>query len=274
VEDYLARCKKGMTAQEVRWIVEDFRRAGLGEAEGGLIAGIAGILLKPYQEEGVYPALSQKDKAAVESQAFSLGHRQREWYGAVMAHALQLDENQRIELRANFARMLNDDRSKIAGIWSEWEKETGIAGALPYYSLGVQGLIGDLAVADYWVKSESYAPWELITLTDEQLAITRYDEITRERKRLGEGEGREDDRQNWMELLSTRSEDELTLEIPKLIEDVGAVLRFTEEQKFPQDGEDLLRIAQALHPAQLKLFLLLNPDLATDLVDELDKLGE
>ena len=36
VEDYLARCKKGMTAQEVRWIVEDFQRAGLDEEAGSL----------------------------------------------------------------------------------------------------------------------------------------------------------------------------------------------------------------------------------------------
>ena len=111
----------------------------------------------------------------------------------------------------------------------------------------------------------------MVQLTKEQQSLTRYHDVTSERQRRGANDHDEEDRRDWMELLSTRSEDELKLEIPQLIEDVGAVLRFTEEQKFPQDDENLLLTAQAMHPAQLRLFVLLNPDLVIELGDALEK---
>lgn len=285
VEDYLARCKKGMTAQEVRWIVEDFQRAGLGEGPESL-AGELDAILEPLVDVKTTKDLEQlrlSEKAAglLEEKCLKLARLQQQWYGAALAEGLRLSFQQRKELVENRERFVRDRSSgfldfEAAGILADHG-----SGAIPYFLRG--RLMAGFRESDilfpesgllepsYWIQEEECAPWEMIDLSTEQQQVTRYLEVMSERQRRGAKDRDDDHRRDWMELLSTRSEHELNLEIPRLIEDVGAVLRFTEDQKFPQDPENLLSIAQAMHPAQLKLFVLLNPDLVIELSDAVEK---
>ncbi len=284
VEDYLARCKKGMTAQEVRWIVEDFQRAGLDEGPGSL-ADELNVILSPLVDVNDTAKLDElqihgETAALLKVKGLKLARLQQQWYASAVADGLRLTPLQQEELALNRERFIQE---RISG-FLDLEEAPWLANyghwTIPYFfrdnlagRSGMDILFPETGLLEpgYWIRGEECAPWEMVQLTKEQQSLTRCHEVTSERQRRGANDHDEEDRRDWMELLSTRSEDELKLEIPQLIEAVGAVLRFTEEQKFPQDDENLLLTAQAMHPAQLRLFVLLNPDLVIELGDALEK---
>lgn len=284
VEDYLARCKRGMTAQEVRWIVEDFQKAGLGEGPGSL-ADELNAILSPLVDLNDTAKLDElqipvETAALLELKGLKLARLQQQWYASALTDGLRLTPLQQEELALNRGRFVQE---RISG-FLDLEEAPWLANyghlTIPYFfrdnlagRSGIDVLFPETGLLEpgYWIRGEEGAPWEMVQLTEEQQSLTRYLEVTSERQRRGAKDQDKEDRRNWMELLSTRSEDELKLEIPQLVEDVGAVLRFTEDQKFPQDDENLLSVVQAMHPAQLKLFVLLNPDLAIELGDALEK---
>ena len=284
VEDYLARCKKGMTAQEVRWIVEDFQSAGLDEGSGSL-ADELNAILSPLVDVNDTAKLDElqihgETAALLKVKGLKLARLQQQWYASAVADGLRLTQLQQEELALNRERFVQERISAFLDLEeAPWLANYGHR-TIPYFfrdnlagRSGIDILFPETGLLEpgYWIRGEECAPWEMVQLTKEQQSLTRYHDVTSERQRRGANDHDEEDRRDWMELLSTRSEDELKLEIPQLIEDVGAVLRFTEEQKFPQDDENLLLTAQAMHPAQLRLFVLLNPDLVIELGDALEK---
>ena len=284
VEDYLARCKKGMTAQEVRWIVEDFQSAGLDEGSGNL-ADELNAILSPLVDVNDTAKLDElqihgETAALLKVKGLKLARLQQQWYASAVADGLRLTQLQQEELALNRERFVQERISAFLDLEeAPWLANYGHR-TIPYFfrdnlagRSGIDILFPETGLLEpgYWIRGEECAPWEMVQLTKEQQSLTRYHDVTSERQRRGANDHDEEDRRDWMELLSTRSEDELKLEIPQLIEDVGAVLRFTEEQKFPQDDENLLLTAQAMHPAQLRLFVLLNPDLVIELGDALEK---
>ena len=185
VEDYLARCKKGMTAQEVRWIVEDFQKAGLGEEAGSLSAMIGELIGPPYSTNE-FPKLSPDQKSRLLVLLEELGRRQRDWYASTLIDGLRFDRTQVAEVVKPLRQLMSDDLAEFKSDWETYESETEIGGALPYYSLGIEGFFGKVIVPSIWLSRDSYAPWLVCSLSPEQEAVTRLSEMEKEGLRTEE----------------------------------------------------------------------------------------
>ena len=251
VEDYLARCKKGMTAQEVRWIVEDFQRAGLGEGPGSLAALISGEM------QAGDPVMNADSKSKVLEMALDLGRRQRNWYGATLDGVLQLNQQQKLEVRAKLQLALEADRKKSEEDWDSLEAALRRESPSPFDDAldGLQ-VVAELAIATRWIDHDLYAPWKLTALTEEQLSITNYDEIEdADEARVPLGRG-------WMRPVLP-ADGKRVGDWPQVsMSREAMVLPLTPDQKFPQFGEEVLDPlweAKLMHPAQLKLHLLFSP---------------
>ena len=266
VEDYLARCKKGMTAQEVRWIVEDFRRAGLSQEAGSISGLINGEI------QGGDPVMNADSKSKVLEMALDLGRRQRAWYAATLDDVLQLGQQQKLEVRAKLRLALEADRKKSEEDWDSLEAALRSESPSPFDD-GFEGLqvVAELAIATRWMDHDQYAPWELTTLTEEQLSITSHDEIEdADEAKVPYGRG-------WMRPVmppdGMRVGDWPQISMSR----EAMVLPLTSDQKFPQFGEKLLTQlgeAKLLHPAQLRLRLLFDPSGSEWLLNALEKAGE
>lgn len=143
VEDYLARCKKGMTAQEVRWIVEDFQRAGLGAPpEGERIEKFVAVRLAQHR-----------------------------WYLDLLDDGLGLDAEQRRVAAEKLWLLADEATQKIAKELMEHDASVGkLLEKQPE-------ILEDLIDAEQWIEDERYAPWNLVDLSEGQLSLTRYNKL-------------------------------------------------------------------------------------------------
>ena len=112
VEDYLARCKKGMTAQEVRWIVEDFQSAGLDEGSGSL-ADELNAILSPLVDVNDTAKLDElqihgETAALLKVKGLKLARLQQQWYASAVADGLRLTQLQQEELALNRERFVQE----------------------------------------------------------------------------------------------------------------------------------------------------------------------
>jgi hypothetical protein len=240
VEDYLARCKKGMTAQEVRWIVEDFQRAGL--------------------DEELPAAASIRD----------LDSRRRahhEWYLDLLIDGLGFDIDQR---RMAMERLQLLRVEAVATLTREFEENER------QWTWGILE-----PFVDYWLEDESYAPWKLCDLTAEQEAVTRCSEVALKHQQESDSGSGTLFTTSWLEQITPfRSALTDLREIHLADGDfgplaaAGSIFPLEEPQLF--DGEKFLRIEDPtrLHPAQLKMLLLLEPGRAAEIVQALERLGE
>lgn len=244
VEDYLARCKKGMTAQEVRWIVEDFQRAGL-DWEGELVTELKQIFELMRRERRQSPMPQERER--IELLAKQLGQRQRKWFGDTLAGALKLDIDQQREMRQNLASALEKDWVELLRAREEGEAQEA-EGQLNYFgnSLYYLGLI------ENWVEKPEYAPWKLTSLTEAQLSLTSFES--------------QDEAVVWLKKPSrpvplSSSELEERQRRGKAVEGT------------PFFSLNTLDAAMSLHPAHLRMHLLRNST-ARPLLEELEKRGE
>lgn len=279
VEDYLARCKKGMTAQEVRWIVEDFQRAVDPGIEIGAILGEA---YDPKDGDSGFPALAPATKDRFELLLAELGRQQRAWYAATLADGLQLSASQRSELNSRLNALLEEDLKNFRTAWIEYEKEVGKKGALPYYQMGIEGFFGGVVLPSDWLARDDYAPWKLCDLSPEQQAVTRRSEVEQEEDQQADGpEKNVTWTSTWADretpfrssLAETREIHLADGEFGELAI-AGGIFPLEEAQLF--EGEKFLRINDPtrLHPAQLKMLLLLEPERAAEILQALEKAGE
>ena len=249
VEDYLARCKKGMTAQEVRWIVEDFQRAGL-DWEGELATDLKQIFELMRREGRQAPRPQERER--IESLAKQLGQRQRKWFGDTLAAALKLDLIQEREMRQNLAAAMEKDwvellRAREEGEAQEAEGQLNYFGHSLYY----------VDVIENWMDKPEYAPWNLAPLSEAQLSLTSFES--------------EDDAVLWLRNPS-RPVPLGSPELQRRGEEIEGASR-------ESDGEPVflplneLDQAMSLHPAYLRMHLLRNST-SRPLLDELEKRGE
>lgn len=253
VEDYLARCKKGMTAQEVRWIVEDFQRAGLD-------LGMRAVTPEEYSTQ-------RKNQHA--------------WYLDLLTDGLGLSGEQvraaSVELDQLLAEALERFEKELEDKASEVIESGGKS-----FRIIESGPIDRLVSAESWLYDDAYAPWELCDLSPEQEAVTRRSEVEQEEDQQADGPEKD---LTWTSTWADRetpfrSSLAETREI--LLADgefgelatAGGIFPLEEAQLF--EGEELLRINDPtrLHPAQLKMLLLLEPGKAAGILQALDKLGE
>ncbi len=283
VEDYLARCKRGMTAQEVRWIVEDFQRAGLDWGEGGLSQRIAGILKQ--SREGPFPDLYPQSDAQLEELVLKLGQRQRAWYASALKDGLRLDHQQIFSTIERLDSLLDEDLDSNQKAISEIKREAEEIGGVERLDGRALMIIGelvakDVVVPDQWLLRDDYAPWKLCDLKAEQEAVTR-------RSEMGEEGVQQDEAKASYEIYGTTSwhyqgtpfRSSLANKRAIRLADgefgqlaaAGHIFPLEEAQLF--EGEKFLRIDDPtrLHPAQLKLLLLLEPERAAEILQALEK---
>ena len=259
-EDYAARCAKGLSALEIRWIVEDFRGEGLDEGPGSLLDAMRSITAEGPE----WAAASAENSDKLDKLAGLLGGRQRAWYRSALADALRLDETQRRELKKAVAEAYQDD-------WEAYEKSKAARESSPY-----AGHHDTLLRPTRWLASDRYAPWSLCMVSTEQLAITRYDEV-KDKQLTVIGSGAAEEAPSWLDLKPVHlvTTEVMSYEDASGLEsrDAEAVFPFTQDQRIGDDGE-LLSLAKKLHPAQLKMLLLLDPHRAGELIKELEREGE
>lgn len=253
VEDYLARCKKGMTAQEVRWIVEDFQKAGLDlPPEGERIEKFVAVRLDQHR-----------------------------WYLELLADGLALDAEQRQVASEKLWLLADEATQKIAK--ELMEHDASVAKLLEKQP----EILRDLIDANRWLEDERYAPWELCELTKDQLRLTWCEWVDVSRN-AEPGSAMLDPERPWWNpetssMIDPRSgagsiSDYPTGEAPDKVNGAGSIFPFAKSQRFKSPDHDWAGSvdlqAMRCHPAQLKTSLLVSPGLAAQLSEKLDSLEE
>jgi hypothetical protein len=297
--DYLARCEKGMTAREVRWIVEDFQRAGLGVDPLSDFSKIAQSLNDPSREiEGkVDTALAARLRTA----AVEYARNQREWYGNALADGLRPNAAQKMVLKERLDAALAEDREQFENrlkallLYLE-AASSGDPELTADLGAEIERLIGESALAvghgffegmtyasfldaRNWLADERYAPWELCELSPEQEAVTRRAEVTEERQQQEAAKANQDVywEVQWLDRgkpFRTSLTDQREIHVANgdfgPLAAAGGIFPLEEVQLF--EGEDFIPIKDPtrLHPAQLKTLLLLEPERAAQILQALD----
>ena len=249
--DYRERCKKGMTAKEVRWIAEDFVQADLADGTGGLPSQVreAEELLRQtagwteWAEDGEPPSdLTEKVTASLKSKGLLLAARQQQWYVGALSDGLRLDRDQRKEAYESGRRFVEE---LGAGFPSPAEPDGEAEGGGPEEE--PPGIGDELLNPAQWLQNQRCAPWEMCDLRPDQRAIV---EVAGAR-----GAAIRDD-------------------ASQPIRNAAVVFPFTEDQdkRIPED--DLSGLLGSLHPAQLKMLLLIEPGMATMALEALGKDSE
>lgn len=256
VEDYLARCKKGMTAQEVRWIVEDFQRAGL-DAE---------------------ISTAKPEEFATRRRA------QHSWYLDLLADGLVLTNDQRLAASKELDALLSQALERFGDELEEKASEVIEHNGKSFRVIDV-GVINRLIFAEGWLADERYAPWELCELTEEQLRLTWFEWVDASRN-AEPGSAMLDPEKPWWNPETSSMIDPLsgagsisdypTGEAPDKIDGAGSIFPFAKSQRFKSPDHDWAGPvdlqAMRCHPAQLKTSLLVSPGLAAQLSEKLDLL--
>lgn len=293
VEDYMARCKKGMTAQEVRWIVEDFQRAGLGEGPGSLAAEITAILspLGDLNDTSKLKDLPIDEATAtlLKQKGLKLARLQQEWYASAIADGLRLTPLQRKEIAQSGERFVNERVSdflelEIASVTANFGGPTSenflrsrFPGGIREIDLLFPGT--GLLEASHWIQSQDRAPWNMVELAPEQEAVTRRSEVEEEEHQQAEESGNEtiwtspwlDRATPFRRSLTDKREIHLADGDFGPLAAAGSIFPLEEIQLF--EGDEFVRINDPtrLHPAQLKMLLLLEPERAAEILQALEQ---
>lgn len=251
--EYIARGERGMTEREVGWIVEDFQKAGLDQELG--IARAADHIARRR--------LAQR------------------WYLDALAEGLHLTVEQRHQAGENLAVLMDQATAEF----NANTRELPVIPATDQHGeiRVVDGnLIHRLVDAREWMKDDRFAPWELCDLTADQRRITWRDIIEAIRNDVTGESGR-----GWLEVPEFSSVVQTprgTLGIvrrnevgdgEKLINETGVVLTFQAfGLKSGNPSGDLVQQVMDGHPSQLKIALLLRPELAAELADTLEARSE
>ncbi|MCH7228484.1 hypothetical protein [Haloferula sp. A504] len=240
-----------MTKVEVLWIISEFQNLGLDH------------------DPGTAPA------AEYELQRKRLNR----WYLASLEEGFGLTDQQvtqaEASLKALSQQAFHRFRTAVDNASGEFVHEG------KRYQITSYGPILDLVDANRWLKDEAYAPWNLCSLTEDQRAITWLPML--ESMRESDSPMLEDQAQSWLSLASAcRSFDRepkddfgdfSTGEAPGLLGKGGAVFPLLDEQGYPGAEPGISRLAWkereathvrkqvlGMHPAQLRMLLLLSPD--------------
>lgn len=257
---YLERAKRGMTDQEIRWMIADFQAAGLDDRDRD-----------PFSKD------------------VTLRAKQQLWYLEAMVEALQLSPEQKSRARANMDEMLGKDIEAF---------EQGIGGVTrviePTEAIPDDSPIAPYADATTWLLKDAYAPWNLCDLSEEQSRLTLQKWRPDKKKEIPAKADAEKvdpfelpDDPPWMSPFSIQVQDPVSgnliefpivklgpkddpsVRIPGDI-NISDVFPLTPDQKLANHRYDPLAQARTLQPAQLRMGLLLDPGLVDDLLQRLD----
>ena len=242
---YLDRAKRGMTDQEIRWMIEDFQVAGLDQEDHSLKG--------------------------------SLRAKQQLWYLEALTEALQLSPQQREQAKERMDALLAEDLAAfemgIAGVGANAQMAR-VSDILP---------VAPMAGAEVWLMKDAYAPWNLCDLTKEQDQLTMHLWRDTERKSALKNESTDSDSAQvrpWVQSVATKLDpvsgniiefDQIQLEGDALYGRIIVVDAFphTPNQKEPMSIKGVDQ-ARSLQSPQLRMSMLLDQDTAAELLSQLD----
>lgn len=247
---YIARSKRGMTDNEIRWVIEDFQALGLDQQEHGL--------------NGIRRT------------------KEQQWYLQAMSKALQLSEQQRAQAKARMDALLEEDvKTFEKGI-------AGVGGNPNGVRISDETPIMPAAGATVWLFKDAYAPWNLCDLTPEQDRLTMHRWRDAESKTSTETpESADSEMRAWTriptarldpssgKLIETDENDPYGLGSYKFYRIVPTWMSmldafpFIPEQKPHGQGLTGLDQARGLQAPQFRLALLMNPSASTSLLMQL-----
>jgi hypothetical protein len=258
VAAYLDRAKRGMTDQEIRWMIEDFQTAGLEEEEHSLKG--------------------------------TLRAKQQLWYLEALTEALQLSPEQKAQAKAKMNAMRVAEFELLE---KEFEEEAAnYPNSHPDVRTALQITYLHMASNYEWLSKDGYAPWKLCDLTKEQSQLTLQKWRSSEEKEIPKAADAEvvdpfvePVENSWIRQKYLLIQDPASgnlIDLPPLTVDdvlnagrhqmpdlrISDVFPLTPDQKLADHRNDLLAQARMLHPAQLRMFLLLNSDIADILLRE------
>ena len=245
VADYVARCAKGITDQEIGWILEDFRNAGLDQSA--------------FNDQSIDEALLAYRTA------------QNRWYRDALIDGLRLNREQSDQVTAKLIEQL--EKLKAAFKRNRAEEGTGKRPAFassridlifsPYWLMGAE----EYEIPDY----STFLPWDLCSLTAQQEQITWKKEYLAET--TSDIPVEFPDHPLFIHNHPMDSATGLP-EIWLISDTVFPLLKsqtITPEnvESKPSESAILANLRQ-LHPAQLKTILLVAPTLAGEIQSALD----
>jgi hypothetical protein len=276
--DYRERCRKGMTEKEVRWIVEDFRNEGLAEGPGSLVAGVQ----ETFEIAGGWEEWTEGDEdklpitegiqAKLKELSLKLANRQQAWYCGALADGLRFTREQKAEAWNNSRSFVADSSSDFLQYETSGSGEAAAGAVFEEDARTIAFPTSGLLMPERWIRNERCAPWSLCDLNASQREVVG----ARADTTVGDRSKEEGNDPGWFQPERTVLVGGKELSLPDGVDEVGGVLPLTGEQSFPRDGngnpieKDMLAVAMKLHPAQLKLLLLLDPDRASLLQDHLE----
>lgn len=263
VADYIARCKKGITDQEILWIIEDFRNAEL-------------------DVEWRNPELPAE-------QVLQLISRQQKWYLESIKDGLRLDPEQTRKAEENLQKLFQTAANEFIA-----ERKKNAASEFAPIPTGreeheLAWLPGN--PMNSAAASDSSKLWKLCGLSPEQDLITwkRWYQSLEKDPTLFFGEGvtsRKDlqlTEESYFRFAtpfgglslesSTTPPDWARLPnwVLPILDQQNLIAPSPEEGPFgePPNTETLLSNIRRLHPAQFKLLLLFAPEMAAEISKEL-----
>lgn len=270
VEDYIARCEKGMTDQEIGWILEDINSVGLNQEAidpaPQTIAEIRDIPAEPL---------------------FKLRLAQHHWYLNSLAGALHLTAAQRSQASSKLAELFQAAKARF----NANSKLTGVA-------TDANGVGTDLARQDrenlvtptLWLVDQegAYLPSNLCNLSPPQQMLTwkEWFGLTAEERTAAERRDIPWNANSRFLLSHPRNvlqtfETDPFLPAALVMTDVflpfirGQAIHYEQRDPFDELPEkiqsELLTNARHLHPSQLKLLLLLEPQQAGEIQTAMDR---
>ncbi|RYD22953.1 MAG: hypothetical protein EOP88_06120 [Verrucomicrobiaceae bacterium] len=261
VEDYIARCGKGMTDQEIQWVLEDFSSAGL----------------KMDWRSSDFPEQSFRQMIA----------RQLRWYLDSVKDGLRLDQAQTEAARTNLTRFFLEQAD---GFLEKRKDASSGFGPVPD-AASANGL--DWLSANPWdpaLPLHPFMPWTLCDLTPDQERIT----WKRWFQSLGKKEAVEPGHAHSSNLAELTGEPGFLFSQPGSTDSAGIsaprwamfpdrILPLLKTQELvdphyyedpfakslPPVGPTLVGNIRRLHPDQFRLLLLFFPEMAADVEKEL-----
>ena len=250
VAAYNAKAKRGMTEQEIRWIISDFGAIGQ---------------MSPSAKVGDLRAFREK---------------QGDWYLTALGEALSLTSAQKREVRASLKESLDRTMELFAGV----EASTTIRASGIYSEIHF--------AANLWMRSDEFAPWNLCELSEAQSALTLEAEWRNQVKAAQNIQSNFNLDRTWFARLGVSMKEPVfgsliayepgsTINTPSVMPgigpggmiDISSTFPLTPDQKLEYHLNDVVAQAKILHPAQLRLGLLLNPSLAGSISREMDRLA-
>lgn len=251
VAAFFKRAKRGVTEEEIRGMISDFEAIGPMPSSGD-IEELRGF------RQGLY-----------------------DWYFTAVSEALSLTPEQKQAARASLAKELDQ---RIDG----YKKANDHDSDKPLHPLIAQSLFEP----NLSFHNVNLAPWNLCDLTENQERLTNkqswqtWDETLKKKSNINWV-------QPWLGFHSVMMHNPETGEIidypPPSVHDLTCTLHGTikggiidittafpliPDQKLADHRKDLLAQAKLLHPAQLRMALLMNPGVVHALKHQLENLPE